>query len=498
MRKIELPYKPFPKQAQFHSDPHRYKLFGGAAGPGKSLALLWEAFQQAIEIPGSKHLLLRRTYPQMETGILDYYYRYIPKEIIKRFDGQFNIAHLTNGSLVRMGSCQHEKDAWNYQGHEYLSILFDEMAQFTYKIWQVLKTWNRSTIPNTYKTMGGATNPVGVGVGWIKNLFIDKKPFPGMDERESREYDPHEYGFTTATFRDNPIYANDPEYEKQLNQLPTALCAALRDGLWDVLAGSYFDIFDQATQVLDPNDIFTGSEETSLLKPWSPRWLSIDWGFDHPTAVMAHGQTEDDRTITYDELVVRRVTPRNLAEMIAARSRDTLMGGGFESCYLSHETFNKKSETSIAEQISEAFQDHGLPIPDPCNPDRIGGWMHMYEMLKDGRWLISSKCANLIDTLPILVRDEDNPEDILKVPFDDTADSVRYGLYTRERPRGMPVEKRVMLQLQNIDPALRAVAYSILMDRARSEDVNRQVLRARLRPWTNRWTGQRPVSRWIQ
>ena len=42
-------YKPFPRQRAFHSSPAKYRLFGGAAGPGKSRAILEEAHTQAIE-----------------------------------------------------------------------------------------------------------------------------------------------------------------------------------------------------------------------------------------------------------------------------------------------------------------------------------------------------------------------------------------------------------------------------------------------------------------
>ena len=38
-----LTYAPFAKQCDFHKSPAKYRLFGGAAGPGKSMALLMEA-----------------------------------------------------------------------------------------------------------------------------------------------------------------------------------------------------------------------------------------------------------------------------------------------------------------------------------------------------------------------------------------------------------------------------------------------------------------------
>jgi hypothetical protein len=50
-------YSPFPRQEEFHKSRAKYRLFGGAAGPGKTKALLWEAIMQAIETPGVDTLL---------------------------------------------------------------------------------------------------------------------------------------------------------------------------------------------------------------------------------------------------------------------------------------------------------------------------------------------------------------------------------------------------------------------------------------------------------
>ena len=64
--RVDLGYVPFPKQQQFHASAAKYRLFGGAAGPGKTKALLMEAILQAHEHPGANTLLLRRTFPELE------------------------------------------------------------------------------------------------------------------------------------------------------------------------------------------------------------------------------------------------------------------------------------------------------------------------------------------------------------------------------------------------------------------------------------------------
>ena len=58
-------WQPQPKQAAFMSRFEDEALYGGAAGGGKSDALVMEALRQ-VEIPYYRGLIVRRTYPQLE------------------------------------------------------------------------------------------------------------------------------------------------------------------------------------------------------------------------------------------------------------------------------------------------------------------------------------------------------------------------------------------------------------------------------------------------
>lgn len=93
-------------------------------------------------------------------------------------------------------------------------------------------------------------------------------------------YDPADYEFIAARVSDNPIYANDESYLKTLRALPSHLRRAFLDGDWEVFAGQYFDKFDTSRQVV--------RAETIDWKPWWPRWISADWGFEHPAATYWH------------------------------------------------------------------------------------------------------------------------------------------------------------------------------------------------------------------
>ncbi|MGH9770999.1 MAG: terminase large subunit domain-containing protein, partial [Candidatus Acidiferrales bacterium] len=274
-KRVELGYDPFPKQRQFHGSPAKYRLFGGAAGPGKSKALLMEAILQAHEHPGANTLLLRRTFPELEQSLLLYFRREVPRELYQTFQESKHLVRWWNGSTTRFGYCQRESDVYQYQGAEFLFIGIDELTLFTLRQWQFLTSRNRCPVAGAFPCMAGATNPGNIGHAWVKALWIDRQPAPGMEHPE--EYDPGDYDFIPARVTDNPIYAGDENYLKTLRALPSHLRRAFLEGDWEVFAGQYFDRFDCTRHVMR-------AEEMDW-KPWWPRWISMDWGFEHPAAV---------------------------------------------------------------------------------------------------------------------------------------------------------------------------------------------------------------------
>jgi len=227
-----LPYAPFAKQCDFHKSPAKYRLFGGAAGPGKSMALLMEAVVQANDNMGSNTLLLRRTFPELELSLLLYFRKEIPRELYSSFNDSKHVVTWLNGSTTRFGYCAAENDVYQYQGAEFLFIGIDELTLFTLRQWQFLTSRNRCPIARTFPNMAGATNPGNIGHAWVKSLWIDKQPAAGMESPEC--YDPADYDFISARVHDNPIYAADQNYLKTLAALPSHLRHAFLDGDWEV------------------------------------------------------------------------------------------------------------------------------------------------------------------------------------------------------------------------------------------------------------------------
>jgi phage terminase large subunit len=449
-------YQPFPRQREFHQSRAKYRLFGGAAGPGKTKALLWEAIRQAYEVAGSDSLLLRRTYPELESSLLAYFRRDVPRKFYKSYNESKHVVTWLNGSTTRFGYCRNENDVYQYQGAEFLFIGLDELTHFTLKQWQFLTSRNRCPVAGSFACMAGASNPGNIGHAWVKALWVDHQPPPGFDRPEL--YDASDYDFIRAKLADNPIYANDAAYHRTLEALPEHLRRAFLDGDWNVFAGQYFDVFEFGRHTVRAEEL--------RLEPWWPRWISIDWGFQHPSAVYWHCAVPGNRNskvetrnatstspnfdfrfssadpdtlvqsriVTYREFVQPGLSPRMLAQAIAERSgRERI-----SDVFLSPDAFaHRTSEASIAEQLGEVLTASGLPRPAPADDDRIGGWQLMYQLLESDAWLITENCAKLIDCIPQLVRDNSRVEDIRKVDGDDPADAARYGLVSGGRLAGV-------------------------------------------------------------
>lgn len=224
-------FHPFERQKAFRDSTAKYRLFGGAAGPGKSTALLWEAIRQANRVPFSNTLLLRRTYPELESSLISQFLRTVPRKKYKKFNESKHVVTWLNGSTTRFGYCRSENDVYQYQGAEFLFIGIDELTHFTYKQWQFLTSRNRCPIKSycdgeghslpVVPSMAGASNPGNIGHAWVKALWVDHKPPAGFEQ--SSLYDPGDYHFIRARIEDNPIYANDADYRRTARDSARAL-----------------------------------------------------------------------------------------------------------------------------------------------------------------------------------------------------------------------------------------------------------------------------------
>ena len=227
-------WSPQERQALFMSRFEDEALYGGAAGGGKSDALVIEALRQ-VDVPHYKGLILRKTFPQLAELIdktLNYYPRLFPRA---RYNGGNHTWTFPSGAKIIFGSMQYSKDKVKYQGQAYDFIAFDELTHFTFDEYTYLFSRNRPNGPNTRVYTRSTANPGGVGHGWVKERFITAAPpMQTVWERVMIRYpDGHAEKrwksrvFVPSTVFDNKILlANDDNYLARLASMPEGAAGA--------------------------------------------------------------------------------------------------------------------------------------------------------------------------------------------------------------------------------------------------------------------------------
>ena len=405
-------------------------LYGGAAGGGKSFGQLVDAMLYALRYPGSKQLILRRTFPELDKTLIRNALELYPRSIYS-FSSATRVGRFKNGSLIDFGYCENEKDVLRYQGGEWDVIRFDELTHFTE--FQYLYLMSRLRGANNFpKQMKSSTNPGSIGHAWVKKRFVDPAPpyttftydLPG-GKIGSRVYLP-------ATVHDNVfLIRNDPDYVTRLLNLPEKQRKALLDGNWNIFDGVRFTAFEDRVHVIDPFELPTH---------WR-RYRAIDYGLDRLACLWI--AVDGDRNVyVYRELCESTLIIADAAARMRDYTREELYG-----TLAPPDLWSRGQETGKSRAL--IFADNGVPLIRVSN-DRASGWAAIDELLKvrDGgiaKLHIFRNCTELIKCLPMLQIDPKKPDDVLTEPHEIThaPDALRYFAIFFSRPASEPERESV-------------------------------------------------------
>jgi predicted phage terminase large subunit-like protein len=223
------PHVPTERQETFLGLTVREALYGGAAGGGKSDALLMAALMY-VDQPDYAAILFRRTFADLALpgALMDRTHTWL-----QGTDAHWNERDKTwqfpSGASLSFGYLEHENDKYRYQGAEFQFVGFDELTQFTETQYRyLLSRVRRLSGADVPLRTRAASNPGGVGHEWVMARFITEGPEAGRP-------------FVPARLRDNP-YLDADEYEKNLAELDPVTRAQLLDGDWNVIPkGPMFD-----------------------------------------------------------------------------------------------------------------------------------------------------------------------------------------------------------------------------------------------------------------
>nr|UCS96193.1 MAG: terminase large subunit [Caudoviricetes sp.] len=412
------------KQKAFFEARTRFVAYGGARGGGKSWAVRQKAALMALNYPGIRLLILRRTYSELrENHILPLLAELYGAAKYKESEKAFTFP---NGSRLRFGYCDGETDVLQYQGQEYDAIFMDEATQFTEYQFQTLTACLRGA--NSFpKRFYLTCNPGGVGHAWVKRLFVTQKY-----ENSER---PEDYTFIRASVKDNQVLVeNDPEYVRMLENLPGDLRRAWLEGDWDVFQGQYFTEFRENLHVMEP----------FALPEWWRRYFTMDYGLD---MFAAYWIAMDNFGRAY---VYREAYKSNLVMSdAAALAREMTGGEKIEAWFAPPDMWNRRQDTGGT--VADAFAKNGIPLVKASN-NRAQGWLNVKEWLKPGLdeaglpcagLRIFRHCANLIESFPPLQVSQKDPNDCDTEPhrFTHGPDAIRYFVAGRPYPAALPVER---------------------------------------------------------
>lgn len=371
---------------------------------------------------------------------------------------------LPNGSRIVLGYAENPGDIDDFQGDEYMDILVDEAARVTENELIKLNAVRRWTgqyggksIPDRLCKTFWLMNPGGPGHNYIRRLMY-KKEYHGAENPENycfiQAYAWDNIEWARAALEDRNIsveeyyqkwtneerfqfFIKNTQYGQELNALPQRLRVGWLLGDWDEFAGQFYDIWDEEKFV----------KRCLPARDWHPRWLGIDWGFQHPCSTHWFAQ-EKEVTKVYREFVNNLHSARAQAQEIVDKTPEDERKL-IDAIYLSPDAFQHRNEQdSYAEQMGAIFRQFGMPYPTMADDDRKHGSQACYELMRYEKLEIDPSCVKLREVIPMVCTEEDDPEEIEKFDGDDPFDSFRYGVKSRQRPGKMPVQEAAQVMVQ--------------------------------------------------
>lgn len=417
------------KQAQFYTSTKLYTAYGGARGGGKTHACRTKAVMGALDYAGIKILIIRRTYPELQSNHIEPICKLVPQELAT-YNIQLHQMYFVNGSIIKFGHFQsYAAASQEYQGQEYDWIFMDEATQFTEQEFRLMGGCLRG-VNNFPKHFFLTCNPGGVGHRWVKRLFIDRDFKTGCENPEENE-NPDDYLFIPACVEDNTALmksAGGEAYKAMLSALPESIRKAHRYGDWNALSGAYFPEFTKEHHVCKPIPI----------PPHWKRYRAFDYGLDMLAVVWA-AFDESGKCYIYRELKMSNQVVSDAAELIKS---NTGVSEKIDVTYAPPDMWNRQKDSG--KSMAELFMIAGIGIVS-ANNNRVQGWLQVKEFLKDREdgkpgMEIFDTCPGLIDDLQAIQTDEKNPNDCAKEPHDIThaPDALRYLCISRTLPAEAP------------------------------------------------------------
>jgi hypothetical protein len=434
-------WQPLPgSQTQFLTCPIFEALLEGTRGGGKTDTLLM-SFAQYCGIGFGEHwrgVLFRLTYPQLADVVAKskrWFYQIFPGI---RFNESNYCWTWPTGEMLFFRYGEKEDDYWNYHGHEYPWLGFEELTNWrTLAFYEAMHSTCRSSHPGMPRMVRATCNPFGRGHGAVKERFqlgTNGVP-PGKVIRIEGQ---KERVRIHSTLSENiHLQRNDPEYIKTLEALkdPNRRKAWL-DGDWDIHVGSFLEqVWNPAKHVVTP---FT------IPSSWTV-WKSMDWGYAAPYAIYWYAMDPDGCIYIWRELYgagekdgegSKEDAPTVAKRVVRIEQHDERNGYDYRMNLADPAIFaDGVRQYGMSRTIDQLFKENGVRWQPAWNAkgSRMNGAMEIIRLLSEDKLKVFSTCKHWLRTVPSLPPDDDNPEDVDTDAEDHAWDSTRYGVMRRRR-----------------------------------------------------------------
>ena len=428
---------PTVKQMQFLRMKKRHCGYGGARGGGKSwvvrvkACLLANRFGQPDAFSeGIKICIVRKTLEDVRKNHI------VPLKSmlfgLAKFNQTERTFHFPNGATIHFEYYAKAQDIDHFQGVEYDVIFIEEATQFEEEWLKNIAASCRGA-NNFPHRIYYTCNPGGPGHAYIKRIFIDRV--------YKKDENPDDYEFVQAKVTDNKVLMElDPEYIHFLENLPPKTRSAWLDGSWEIYSGQYFDEF-----INDP-DHYADRKWTHVIDPVPIRkhwtiYRGLDWGFYRPFSVSWNAVSEDGVMYRFRELYgvqksgneslpnegVRWPPEKVFAKIWEIEHTDPELKGRDIIGIADPAIFKSQTGISIADTAAEC----GVYFL-PGDNTRLPGWMQCRYRLQfneygEPRFQVFNTCKEFIRTIPTLMHDEKDVEDLASDGTEDhIADEWRY------------------------------------------------------------------------
>lgn len=457
--KANVVWAPFPgSQTLFLTCPVFECLYEGTRGPGKTDSLLM-SFAMHTGRGHGRHwrgILFRETYKQLDDIVAKskrWFSQIFPQA---RFNEQHYIWKWPGGEELLLRYMDNPNDYWNYHGHEYPWIGWEELTNWATKdCYESMMSCCRSSYPGIPRMYRATCNPHGLGHNWVKARWKIGSAKPGEIIQDDKGRP--RTRVTGYYWENKALVDNDPEYLMTLESItdPNKRKAWL-EGSWDIVAGGSFDdLWDSSVHVLQPFDVPAGwtvfrSYDDGDSKPFSVGWWTVSNGTD---VRMADGTTRSfpaNSVFRIHEWYGWNGSPnegsRMLPDAIARGIKEievSLRAGICSKVSITpgpadNSIFEASRGKSVASQMATAGVTWQRSNKNPGS--RIAGVKLMRTMLsastkerQDGPGLyVFNTCEHFIRTIPTLPKDVRNPDDVDTKAEDHVWDETRYFLMKPE------------------------------------------------------------------